>query len=158
FNYFPASAVLLAAWSWLPFQLGGALWRIVNLAAFAFGLWRLCQCGERPLASTHFLIATVVTVVLSVSASRHGQMTLAMAGFMVARVACAEDGKLGRAAFYAALAVALKPLAVVLVLLLFAVYPRLSWRIAVALAVFFVLPFLFQHADYVWRQYAAVPA
>src|ERR1044071_9196487 len=25
FNYFPASAVLFAGWSWLPFQLGGAL-------------------------------------------------------------------------------------------------------------------------------------
>jgi hypothetical protein len=158
FNYFPASAVLFAAWSWLPFQLGGALWRIANIAAFAFGLWKLGHCGERDTSSsTRFLIATIITVLLSVSASRHGQMTLAMAGFMMAAVAWVEAGKLWRAALCAALAVALKPLAVVLLLLLVAVYPRLHWRMAVAVIGFFLLPFLFQHTDYVWGQYAAVP-
>src|SRR5262245_25293762 len=44
FNYFPPSAVLFAAWSWLPFQLGGALWRIANMAMFAFGLWTVSDC------------------------------------------------------------------------------------------------------------------
>jgi hypothetical protein len=57
-----------------------------------------------------------------------------------------------------AFAVAMKPLAVVLALLLVAIYPRLFWRMAIALAVFFLLPFLFQHTDYVLRQYADVPA
>jgi hypothetical protein len=157
FNYFPASAVLFAGWSWLPFQLGGALWRIANLAAFAFGVWTLSRCGEKSQSSTRFLIATVITAVLSASAARYGQMTLAMAGFMMVSVACAERGELWRAAFSVALAVALKPLAVVLALLMFVIYPRLSWRMAIALAAFFVLPFLFQHPDYVWRQYLAVP-
>jgi putative flippase GtrA len=158
FNYFPPSAVLFAAWSWLPFQLGGALWRIANIAVFAFGVWSLSQSVERSHSSTRFFLATCVTVILSASAARYGQMTLAMAGFMMAAVTDAERGALWRAAIYAALAVALKPLAVVLVLLLFVIYPRLSWRMTVALALFFLLPFLFQHPDYVWRQWAAVPA
>jgi hypothetical protein len=158
FNYFPPSAVLFAALSWLPFQLGGALWRIANIALFAFGVRRLSDASDTAHSSTRFLIATVVTVILSDSAARHGQMTLTMAGFMMAAVADAERGALWRAAVYAALAVALKPLAAVLVLLLFAIYPRLSWRMAIALAAFFLLPFLFQHPDYVWRQWAAVPA
>jgi hypothetical protein len=76
---------------------------------------------------------------------------------MMASVAYATGGALWRAAVCATLAVALKPLAVVLLLLLAALYPRLAWRMAVALAVLFVLPFLFQQPDYVWRQYAAVP-
>jgi len=158
FNYFPPSAVLFAAWSWLPFGLGGALWRIVNIAVFAFGLWTVSHSTERPPSSQRFVIATVLTVVLSASAARYGQMTLAMAGLMMACVAYAEGGALWRAAACAALAVALKPLAVVLLLLLVVMYPRLSWRLGLALAVFFLLPFLFQHPDYVWRQYAAVPA
>ena len=158
FNYFPPSAVLFAAWSWLPFGLGGALWRIVNVAVFACGVWTVSQCGELPPSSRRFFIATVVTVVLSASAARYGQMTLAMAGLMMAAVAFAEEGALRRAAVCAALAVALKPLAVVLVLLLVAIYPRLLWRMAIALAALFLLPFLFQSPDYVWRQYAAVPA
>jgi alpha-1,2-mannosyltransferase len=158
FNYFPPSAVLFAAWSWLPFGLGGALWRIVNIAVFALGLRSLSNSGALTASSQRFFIATVVTVVLSGSAARYGQMTLAMAGLMMAAVAFAESGALWRAAVCAALAVALKPLAIVLLLLLAAVYPRLLWRMGVALAVSFLLPFLFQHSDYVWRQYAEVPA
>lgn len=158
FNYFPPSAVLFTGWSGLSFEVGGALWRVVNLAVFAFGVWRLSRCGDPAESSKRFLIATVVTVVLSASAARYGQMTLAMAGMMMAAVAYAESGALWRAAVCAALAVALKPLAMVLLLLLFVVYPRLSWRMAVALAVLFAVPFLFQHADYVWRQYQALPS
>src|SRR5262249_10540090 len=158
FNYFPPSAVLFAAWSSLPFQLGGALWRIANMAVFAFGVWRLSRLSEGVPSSARFLITTVVTVVLSASAARYGQMTLAMSGLMMAAVADAEDEAFWRAAFYAALAVALKPLAVVLVLVLLVIYPRLSWRMIIALAVVFLLPFLCQQPDYVWRQYAAVPA
>jgi hypothetical protein len=158
FNYFPPSAVVFAAWSWLPFQLGGALWRIADLAVFAFGLWTVSHRADVPPSSRRFLIATVITVVLSASAARYGQMTLAMAGLMMLAVTHAEAGALRRASVCAALAVALKPLAVVLVLLLVVIYPRLLWRMLVALAVFFLLPFLFQHWDYVWRQYAAVPA
>lgn len=158
FNYLPPSAVLFAAWSQLPFEPGAALWRVLNIAVFAWGLWRLSSCSERPPSSLRFFIATVVTVLLSGSAARYGQMTLAMAGFMMAAVAYGEDGAFWRAAVCAALAVALKPLAIVLVLLLAAIYPRQYWRTAMALAGFFLLPFLFQQTDYVWRQYAAVPA
>jgi hypothetical protein len=158
FNYFPPSAVFFAAWGWLPFGLEGAIWRMANISVFAFGLWRISSCGQRPIPTARFLIATVVTVVLSASAARYGQLTLAMSGLMMAAVADVEGGQLWRAAVYAALAVALKPLALVLALLLVAIYPRLLWRTAIALALFFLLPFLFQHTDYVLRQYAAVPA
>jgi hypothetical protein len=158
FNYFPPSAVFFAAFSWLPFGLAGALWRTANIAVFALGLWRISACGERPVPATRFLIATVVTVLSSASAARYGQMTLAMSGLMMAAVADVENGALWRAAVFAALAVALKPLALVLALLLVAIYPRLLWRTAIALVVFFLLPFLFQHTDYVLAQYAAVPA
>jgi len=158
FNYFPPSAVFFAAWSWLPFGLAGAIWRIANIAVFALGLWRISGCGERPMPPARFFIATVVTVLLSASAARYGQLTLAMSGLMMAAVADIESGTLWRAALFAALAVALKPLALVLALLLVVIYPRLLWRTALALAVFFLLPFLFQHTDYVLRQYAAVPA
>ena len=159
FNYFPPSAVFFAAWSWVPFGLEGAVWRLTNIAVFAFGVWRISSCGERPIPRTRFFIATVVTVVLSASAARYGQLTLAMSGLMMAALADVEEGgALWRASIYVALAVALKPLAIVLALLLVTIYPRFLWRMAMALAVFFLLPFLFQHTDYVLRQYADVPS
>jgi len=158
FNYFPPSALFFAAFSWLPFGLEGAIWRIANIGVFAFGLSRISGCGEQPIPRARFFIATVVTVVLSASAARYGQLTLAMSGLMMAAVADVESGALWRAAILIALAVALKPLALVLALLLVAIYPRVLWRTAVAVALIFLLPFLFQHTDYVLRQYADVPA
>jgi len=157
FNYFPPSALFFAAFSWLPFGLEGVIWRIVNIAVFAFGVWRISGCGERPIPTSRFFIATVVTVVLSASAARYGQLTLAMSGLMMAAVAEVESGALWRAAILIALAVALKPLALVLALVLVAIYPRLLARTTIAVALFFLLPFLFQHTDYVLRQYADVP-
>lgn len=157
FNYFPPSAVFFAAWSFLPFGLEGAIWRLINIAVFAFGVWRLSRSGEGALPASRFFIATVVTVVLSASAARYGQLTLAMSGLMMAAVADVESGARWRAAIMIALAVALKPLALVLALVLVAIYPRLLWRTVTAVAGFFLLPFLFQSTDYVWRQYADVP-
>jgi len=158
FNYLPTSAAFFAAWNWLPFPVAGALWRIANIAIFALGLWRVSSLGEGPHTRTRFLLATLITIALSVSAARYGQLTLAMAGLMMIAVADLEAGSLWRAAIFAALAVVMKPLAVVAWLTLAAVYPRLRWRAAVALAFFLLLPFLFQKTDYVFRQYADVPA
>ena len=158
FNYFPPSAVFFAAWAWLPFGLGGALWRIANIAVFAFGLWKITAGGASPAPRTRFFIATCFTVVLSASAARYGQLTLAMSGLMMASVADIDAGELWRPAILAALAVAMKPLALVLALLLIAMHPRLRWRLGSALAAFFVLPFLFQSPNYVLRQYTDVPA
>src|SRR5258706_206287 len=158
FNYFPPSALFFAAFSWLPFGLEGAIWRIANIAVFAYGVWRISGCGERPIPTSRFFIATIVTVVLSASAARYGQLTLAMSGLMMSAVADVESGALWRAAILAALAVALKPLALVLGLLLVAIYPRLFWRATIAVTSFLLLPFLFQHTEYVLRQYADVPA
>jgi hypothetical protein len=51
----------------------------------------------------------------------------------------------------------MKPLAIVAWLMLIAVFPQLRWRTVAALAFLLLLPFLFQHTDYVLHQYAAVP-
>ncbi len=158
FNYLPPSAVFFAAWNWLPFPVEGALWRIANIAVFALGLWRISALGEGPPTRSRFLLASLITIALSASAARYGQLTLAMSGLMMIAVADLEDGSLWRAAIFAALAVAMKPLAVVAWLTLVAVYPRLRWRAGIALAFLLLLPFVFQKTDYVWRQYAAVPA
>ena len=158
FNYLPPSAVFFAAWNWLPFPVEGAVWRIANIAVFALGLWRISALGGGSKTRMRFLLATIITIALSASAARYGQLTLAMSGLMMIAVADLEAGLLWRAAMFAALAVVMKPLAVVAWLTLAAVYPRLRWRAAITLVFFLLLPFLFQKTDYVFRQYAAVPA
>jgi hypothetical protein len=158
FNYFPPSAAFFVPWTWLPFPLAGALWRILNIAVFALGVWRISTCDETPVPRSRFLIVSLVTLLLSGSAAQYGQLTLAMAGLMMLAVADIQRDVAWRAATFAVVATALKPLAIVLVLVVIAVYPRLLWRIAIAMGACFLSPFLLQHPDYVLRQYAAVPA
>ena len=155
FNYFPTSAVFFLPWTSLSFALGGAIWRALNVLVFALGVWRVCALWQKSTA--RFLATTIVAILLSDSAARYGQMTLAMAGLMMLAVAEVERGAAWRAAIFCALAVAMKPLAIVLLLTMAVIDWRISWRIAVACAGVFLIPFLAQHPDYVLRQYAAVP-
>jgi len=161
FNYFPPSAVFMVPWTWLPFEIGGALWRAVNIAVFALGLWHLSAVTASPNSRSQgrstFPIATLFTIALCWSAARYGQMTLMMAGFMMLAAADVQRGALWRAAIFGGLAVALKPHAIVLLLVLVVIYPRLSWRALLVCTVFALIPFLFQDPGYVWDQYASIP-
>ncbi len=157
FNYFPPSAVLFIPWTVLPFDVGGAIWRILNIAVFALGVWRICSLNGTGSSHSNFLFTSIITIILSGSAAQHGQMTLAMAGLMMMAATAIQRGALWRAAAFSVIAVALKPNSIVLMLVLVAVYPRLIWRAAIVGAAVAVIPFFSQSADYVISQYAAVP-
>jgi len=161
FNYFPSAALFFVPWTWLPFDVGGAIWRAVNIGVFALGLWHftsvteLSRFGSR--ARSAFLIASLFTIVLCWTAARYGQITLMMAGMMMMAVADIQRGAFWRAAIVASVAVALKPHAVVLLLALIVVYPRLRWRALIVCAVLALVPFLFQEPRYVLSQYVFIP-
>ena len=157
FNYFPTFAAFFAPVARMPFAVGDAVWHMLNIVLFALGVRRMSGLGARAETPARFLIASLVTILLSASAARHGQATLAMAGLMLFAVADVECRSPWRAAVFSVLAVAVKPPAVVLMLVLVAVYPRLLWRTAVALAIVFCGTLFLQAPDYVLHQYAAVP-
>jgi len=161
FNYFPSAALFFVPWTWLPFDIGGAIWRAANIGIFALGLWRFTSVTELPglasLARSAFLVASLFTIALCWSAARYGQITLMMAGLMMMAVADVQRGGVWRAAIFASVAVALKPHAMALLLVLSAIYPRLLWRALIVCAVLTLLPFLFQDPRYVFDQYAFIP-
>ncbi len=152
FLYLPASAVLYGPFAALPMPWAGALWRIGNVLAFATGIrhMTLAVLGRRRPAA---LLVAALAFPLAWSCARHGQMTLTMAAALLLGLAAAAEGRWRRAGWWLCLAVAIKPLALVAVLLAFVLLPRLRPTLLVGLCAVAALPFATQAPGYVVQQY-----
>jgi hypothetical protein len=89
----------------------------------------------------------------ALACARNGQSTLIMAGLMMSACVDLAEQRRGRAVLWATLAVAFKPLAVVLLLLAPFIDRRLAWRAVLGIAVVLCLPFVTQQPAYVLDQY-----
>jgi len=58
FVYFPPAALFLTPWTWMPFDVGGAVWRTLNLVVFALGVWRISGASGTPALRSFFPIAS----------------------------------------------------------------------------------------------------
>jgi alpha-1,2-mannosyltransferase len=151
--YLPQAYLLFVPFTVLPFQWGGALWRVVNIGLFAVGVWRFARLAGRDSSSPLFSLVSLPVVLLSWSAARYGQMTMAMGGVMLLAVVALADRRWWWATLWLILGVALKPLAIVLALLAAVLHPRTSWRLVVGVGVLFAVPFLTQRPGWVLEQY-----
>ncbi len=152
FVYFPQSAALFTPLAALPEVPCAFLWRVLNVAIFAWGVLALTRLAQRRAARVRFLLVSLIAVGLCWSAARHGQMTLAMGGLMFAAAAELDRQRWNRAAIWLVLSVAIKPLSVVMLLLAAALYPRTMLPIVLATVAAVLLPFGMQEPGYVWRQ------
>lgn len=156
FNYLPAFAVLFTPFHLLGPLAGGLLWRWVSFAALTLGYWRLA----RLLAPARWRLVLGLTLFLAVAGSagmvRNGQATIIMTALMIHASVDLAERKWNRAALLLGLAVALKPLAIVLILLSAALYSPMRPRLAIAVAAVLLLPFLTAGPSYVLGQYGAM--
>ena len=75
----------------------------------------------------HWLDWLIVAIPLAWDCARNGQATLIMTGFMLLAVVDAAHSRWWRATLWLALSVAIKPLAIVLVLLIAATDRPMTW-------------------------------
>jgi Glycosyltransferase family 87 len=153
FIYLPQAALVFAPWGLLPKPLGETLWRWTIIGVLAVGVSRLTRLVSRD--ERWFLIGTVCTAALSAGCARNGQSTLIITGLMILAVADISDQKWTRSAIWLALSFAFKPVAIVLILLVAALYRPMLWRLALGMAIVGVAPFLTQRPDYVISQFVA---
>ena len=151
--YLPQAYLLFTPFTLLPFPWGGAIWRILNIGLFAVGVWQFARLASRGTSRNLFVLVSLPVILLSWSAARHGQMTMAMGGMMLLAVVDLADQRWWRATLWLVLGVILKPLALVLALLAAVLYPRTSWRLLVGAGLALTLPLLAQHPVYVVEQY-----
>jgi hypothetical protein len=155
----PRGFVYLTSSTWLftPFVLLGPplddlLWRACSVALFLAGVWRLVRLfvPERaPLAMAVVMLLILPAAGVNV---QRGQAEMAMAGLMFPGAADAAEQRWWRGASLLCLGFALKPLALVLILLYAALYPPLRIPLAAGVLIVLALPFLHSDPRYVLAQ------
>jgi hypothetical protein len=156
FLYFPQAAVLFSPFNIMPFMLGEILWRALVFGLFVYGLKRLNDfflTREEPRSAKNFLILALLAVPSSLASLRNAQFDLPLAALLVLTAAEVATSRWNTAAAWMCIAVALKPLAVVPMLLFCAVYWKLIPRVVVGMLIVLALPFLHWNPAYVAHEY-----
>ncbi len=146
FLYYPFTAIFFSPFSLLPFNIGGALFRSINILIFAYGIFYFTKNEKE------FFISSIVSIALSWAAAKHGQATLSMAGFMLVTCRALENKKLLTAGAFLALSTITKPLSIVLLLLVLALYPKVIPNTLIFILVLISVSFLTQDYTYILKQ------
>jgi hypothetical protein len=155
--YYPPQSLLLFAPFGLAGDAGSAAWRVVTVLAFGLGVWGLVRHRGGTVATDLFLVASLVSIPPMLDATRNGQATVVMTAGMALCAAALARERWWWAAVWIGLAVALKPLAIVMLLLVGALYPRrMLWRLGVVGLALALMPFLTQSPGYVLEQYRSM--
>jgi hypothetical protein len=155
FVYLPQAAVLFLPLALLPAAAGEVVWRLFNIGVYALGILQFARLARGPSGRELFPLMTLVTLPLAWDCARNGQATLIITGLMLLAVADIAASRWWRATLWLALAVAFKPLAIVLVLLVMTVDRPMTGRVLVGMLAIALVPFLTQRPEYVAEQYAA---
>lgn len=156
FLYLPQAALVFSPFAILPPVVGEVLWRIVGIAVYAFGVWRLLELllpvKRRALG---FFLATLLAIPAALGSAQNGQTNLIMGGLFALAAWSAAQRRWWWMSLWLMLALACKPIALVLLLLLGAVFPRSIPALLVGLIVLALAPFVHPDPAYVWAQYPA---
>ena len=156
FLYFPQAAFLFTPFNALPFMTGEFLWRAATFGLFAYALARLngffLSTNRQPAGKT-FLFLSLLAVPSALATLRNGQFDLPLAALIVLAAAETASARWTAATVWLCLAIALKPLAVVSLLLFGALYWKLIPRVVIGLLIVIALPFLHWNPLFVAHEY-----
>jgi len=156
FLYFPQAAFLFTPFNALPFLAGEILWRAATFGLFAYALARLNTfflSPNRPEPGKTFLLLSLLAVPSALASLRNAQFDLPLAALIVLAAAEIATARWTAATVWLCVAVALKPLAVVPLLLFGALYGKLIPRLAIGMLIVIALPFLHWNPPFVAHEY-----
>ncbi|WP_448206798.1 glycosyltransferase 87 family protein [Azospirillum sp. sgz302134] len=156
FLYFPSSAVLYGPMAALPLGLCDQVWRLALVLVFSTAVFRaatLMRSDDGPRTASWVLALAIPTASINVLRGQWELMMLAVVMHAAIDVARGHDRRGG---LLLALAVALKPLALVPALLFGAVRPGVRRPLLLGIAAAFAVPFLHPDPGYVAGQYVAM--
>jgi hypothetical protein len=156
FVYSPLVAALFTPFAYLPSACGVVLWQLLNAAALLGGLAAFLQTIVPGRVRKYAGIVYLLMIPPALGNLDIGHSNPFLIGLLMLAVAAARLQRWNCAAFYVAIATALKIYPVALGLLICVIAPRpFVWRLLIALLLVAVAPFLFQHWSYVLEQYRA---
>jgi alpha-1,2-mannosyltransferase len=156
FVYLTSSPLILTPFAALGQPLDDLAWRVFSVALFLWGMFRLVRL-VRP-SDAGVALATILLLMLPTAGVdvQRGQAAVAMAGWVFLGAADAAEQRWGKAALWLCLALALKPLALVPLLLFAAAFPPLRLPLAGGVAVVLAAPFVHPDPHYVATQEVAM--
>jgi alpha-1,2-mannosyltransferase len=152
-HYFPQFVFLFFPFHALPTPWGDVLWRLLSTGLLVWGLWRLLTFVDSQRTGQLFFFGTLIVLAPSFDALRSGQANVIFAAFTIHAAISLAQSRWGAATAWLLLALVAKPLGLVMILLAVLVYRNLIWRLAIGIAVFLLVPFVFGRGWYVWWQY-----
>lgn len=145
FIYLPSFAVLYTPFALLGSRVGDVAWRLVSDILLAYALWSAiarfvpANQGRRWVA---WGVALLLMMPSGFGALRNGQATTILMALILLGGLAILDRSWWLAAILLALSFAIKPLAIVFLLLAAVLYPRVSWRLLIAVIGFLLLPLI----------------
>ncbi len=144
FLYLPSFAVLYTPFVLMGY-IGDVLWHVLSAGLLTFAIWRAVKLyvPQRPFEA--FGLALLLALPAASAALRNGQATTAMVALMLLGALAVAEKRWWLAAALLALAFAIKPLALVLLLLMGALYRPLTGRLVICVLIVLLAPLL--HPD-----------
>lgn len=151
--YAPAFAALYSPLLALGHHFGDMVWRTI-----CFGVLTLAVVRQvRKLGGNDLVwllsFGLVMALPMALGAIRNGQATIVLTGACWLLTLSALEGRRAETFFWASLAIIAKPTAIIMLLLVAALRPRLIPMLVLALLVALIIPYAFAPAGYVNDQY-----
>jgi hypothetical protein len=156
YYYLPVSQILFAPFAWAGLHLGGTLWRLLafGLLTFAVHTWSNLLFLTRKCDATALMLVLLIPGVAG--ALRVGQFEAPMWAFIFLGFAAIARERWWFAAVALTLALALKPTAIVPMLLAGVLWPAAGIRLLPLMLVILCIPFFFADREFVFRLYASL--
>jgi hypothetical protein len=153
FLYLPGFATLYVPFEWMGPWLGDAAWKATGLGLLTYAAWSNCRDIDRELRLRVFSLALVISMPLVAGSFLQGQANIHLAAACWLVTLAAFRGQVIAVVFWTGIAVLAKPLAIVILLLVGAVRPRMIPAMAGGIVWALALPFLAMDAQYVLGLY-----
>ncbi|WP_256751429.1 glycosyltransferase family 87 protein [Mesorhizobium sp. Mes31] len=151
--YAPAFAALYAPLFKLGPQIGGLVWHVLGFSVLTFAAMRQVRKlggGELTWLLSYGLF---LALPMALGAIRNGQATILLTGACWLLTLSALEGRRAETFFWASLAIIAKPTAIIMLLLVGALRPRLIPVLVLAVLFVLALPYAFAPAGYLNDQY-----
>lgn len=151
--YAPAFAALYTPFYMLGSELGGLLWRLIGVCSLTAAVIRQAKLCDRPNASAIVSLTFILAIPMSLGAIRNGQSTVLLAGACWFLTLDALKNNRGSTVIWTYVALIAKPTAIVVVLLMGGLRPRLIPFLTLAVILVFATPYAFGSYSYVNEQH-----
>jgi hypothetical protein len=153
FNYLPIFVPVFALFAKLPVVLCETLWRWTALAGLFLGLLACTRKVAASKDSRAFLIVSLLSLPICLSALRNGQSSAHLAACLVLATYFLGQEQWGRATFFLCLSLVCKPLGIPAIGLAALAFPGIWWRAAFGVLAVLAIPYLLDSVDYVNELY-----